>query len=92
MFTGDSRLHAIQDAGLWKLEYKRSNGTGAGELPEALKQRFTNFNQLMKYVTAYFASRILQWKRSLHDYKVNRARSITTVLIKLQFLLYRITS
>jgi hypothetical protein len=51
LFTGDNNLHAIQDAGLWFLKYDD------GSVPPALKQRFTNFNQLLKYVTNYYRIR-----------------------------------
>lgn len=57
MFQGDKQLHAIQDAGLWYLAYKSSDGTGAGNLPEPLKQRWTSFNQLLKFIIPYFESR-----------------------------------
>lgn len=57
MFQGDKQLHAIQDAGLWYLAYKSSDGTGAGNLPEPLKQRWTNFNQLLKFLISYFEAR-----------------------------------
>jgi hypothetical protein len=51
IFAGDNKIHAIQDSGLWYLRYEK------GGLPEGLKQRWTNFNQLMKFVTGYFKSR-----------------------------------
>jgi len=51
LFTGDNKLHAIQDAGLWFLRYEQ------GALPRPLQQRWTNFNQLMKFTTTYFNSR-----------------------------------
>lgn len=50
LFT-DNRLHAVQDAGMWQLKFEK------GELPERLKQRFTGFNTLMKYLTIYFDTR-----------------------------------
>lgn len=51
LFTGDNHLHAIQDAGLWYLKYEK------GGLPSPLKQKFTNFNQLLKHVKTYFEGR-----------------------------------
>lgn len=57
MFQGDKQLHAIQEAGLWRLQYKSSDGSGAGNLPEPLKQKWTNFNQLIKFLIPYFESR-----------------------------------
>jgi len=56
-FTGDNQLHAIQDSGLWHLEYRHANGQAAGALPEPLKQRWTNFNQMKKHLDSYFESR-----------------------------------
>lgn len=56
LFTGDNRLHAIQDAGLWYLKYDQ------GGLPMQLRQRFTNFNLLMKSVTTYFTGRNVEIK------------------------------
>ena len=46
-----NKLHAVQDAGLWYLKFE------SGELPEPLKQRFTSFNVLIKYLTNYFNMR-----------------------------------
>lgn len=57
MFQGDKQLHAIQDAGLWYLQYKSSDGTGAGNVPEPLKQRWTSFNQLLRFLVPYFEGR-----------------------------------
>lgn len=53
----NTELHAIQDSGLWYLSFKTPEGYGAGSLPEPLKQRWTNFNQLRKFLDSYFASR-----------------------------------
>ncbi len=50
-------IHAIQESGLWYLEYRQANGKGAGVLPEMLKQRWTNFNQLIKFLAPYFENR-----------------------------------
>lgn len=47
----NNKLHAIQDAGMWYLKFE------SGELPELLKQRFTSFNVLIKYLTTYFDMR-----------------------------------
>lgn len=58
LMTGEVELHAIQDAGLWYLSYKqKGSDQGAGQLPEQLKQRWTSFNQLMKYVRTYYDQR-----------------------------------
>lgn len=51
IFTGENKLHAVQDSGLWYLKYEM------GAVPGALNQKFTNFNQLLKFVTSYFKSR-----------------------------------
>ena len=51
LFTGGNRLHAVQDSGLWYLKYDE------GAVPSLLKQKFTNFNQLLKYTTNYFKTR-----------------------------------
>lgn len=47
----NNKLHAVQDAGMWYLRFED------GVLPEALKQRFTSFSMLMKYLTTYFDMR-----------------------------------
>lgn len=47
----NNELHATQEAGMWKLTLDK------GELPERLKQRFTGFNTLIKYLTIYFDTR-----------------------------------
>lgn len=53
LFSGENRLHAIKDPqfGLWTLKYE------AGSVPEALKQQFTGFKILLKFITEYFAKR-----------------------------------
>ena len=56
LFTGDNNLHAVQDSGLWFVKYDH------GALPGFLNQKFTNFNQLLKYVTSYFKSRNVEVK------------------------------
>jgi hypothetical protein len=57
LFTGDKLIHAIQDNGLWHLEYRTSTGQSAGNLPGPLQQKWTNFNQLRKFLDAYFLAR-----------------------------------
>lgn len=54
-----NRLHAVQESGLWYLKYD------AGNVPPALKQRYTNFNVLMKHVTTYFKRRNIDVKEVL---------------------------
>lgn len=53
----NTELHAIQDNGLWYLSFKTPEGYGSGQLPEALRQRWTNFNQLRKFLDSYFEAR-----------------------------------
>lgn len=48
LLTGSNKLHAVQDAGLWYLKYE------VGAVPGPLKQKFTNFNQLYKFVKNYY--------------------------------------
>lgn len=53
----NSELHAIQENGLWSLKMITiSTGKGMA-LPNALNQQWTNFNQMMKFLTDYFAAR-----------------------------------
>lgn len=52
IFNTETKLHAIQDAGLWYLKYEDQSA-----IPEKLNQRFTNFNMLLKYLTNYFELR-----------------------------------
>jgi hypothetical protein len=47
----NNNLHAVQDSGLWYLKLDR------GAIPSGLQMRWTNFNQLLKYVTTYFKSK-----------------------------------
>lgn len=56
LFTGGNRLHAIQNNGLWILKYDN------GSLPGALKQSFTNFNILYRYLDNYFRGRNVEIK------------------------------
>lgn len=53
LFSGENKLRAIKDPqfGLWTLKYD------SGILPEALKQQFTSFKVLLKFVTEYFTKR-----------------------------------
>jgi hypothetical protein len=53
----NTEIHAVQEAGLWCLKYKTPEGYGAGKLPEMLKQRWTNFNQMKKFLDTYFLAR-----------------------------------
>lgn len=53
----NTELHAIQEAGLWHVRFMTPEGYSAGELPEPLKQQWTNFNQLKKFLDTYFATR-----------------------------------
>jgi len=56
LFTGDNRLHAIQDpkTTMWSLKYDH------GGLQEALKQRFTNFKSLIDFTRDYFLKRNIE--------------------------------
>lgn len=56
LFTGENKLHAIYDVprGFWSLKYE------IGGLPEPLKQRFTHFSELLKYVTHYYKTRNIE--------------------------------
>lgn len=53
LFTGENNLHAVMDTQttLWTVKYDN------GGLPEPLKQQFTSFGSLLKYVSAYFRKR-----------------------------------
>lgn len=53
LFTGENKLHAILDRQtmLWHLKYE------SGVLPMPLKQNFTSFKMLMKFVEDYFKKR-----------------------------------
>lgn len=52
IFNTQTKLHAIQDSGLWYMKYEDQSS-----VPEVLKQRFTNFNVLLKFLTQYFKQR-----------------------------------
>lgn len=54
LVSGDQKLYAVQEAGLWYVRYDK------GFLPVPLQQKFTNYNQFMKYVTSYFRSRNIE--------------------------------
>lgn len=56
LFSGGNSLHAIQDAGLWTLKYAK------GATPPLFRQKFTNFNSLLKWTTNYFALRNIEIK------------------------------
>lgn len=52
LFTGSNKLHAVmQPNGLWALKYE------SGILPQPLKQEFTSFTQVMKFLKPYFHKR-----------------------------------
>jgi hypothetical protein len=53
LFTGDNKLHAKLDPHnmLWYLQMD------SGILADPLRQKFTTFNKLKDYITAYFAKR-----------------------------------
>jgi len=52
LLTGEKKLLAVQDINLWYCKYY-----DGGAIPQMLQQKFTNYNQFMKYVTSYFRSR-----------------------------------
>lgn len=56
LFNGENKLHAIMDnrTSLWYLKYDM------GVLPGALKQKFTSFSKLYKYVSDYYGRRGLK--------------------------------
>lgn len=56
LFKGGNRLHAMRapNSDLWILKYEN------GALPEPLKQKFTSFNAVLKFVTTYFQKRGLE--------------------------------
>ena len=58
LFTGDNKLHAVMDPAsmLWSLKYEY------GILPNAFKQRFTNFKVLHAFVQEYFRKRNIEIK------------------------------
>ena len=58
IFTGENKLHAIKDEESchWFLKYDN------GGLPGPLKQRFTSYSMLIKFVENYYKSRNLKIK------------------------------
>lgn len=57
LFTGENKLHAIQGVnGLWTLKYEK------GIMQDSLKQTFTNFSTLERYVRDYFLKRNIEVK------------------------------
>lgn len=56
LFTGDNNLHAVMDTQtcLWSLRYDH------GILPQSLKQKFTGYAPLIKYVTDYLKNRNIE--------------------------------
>lgn len=58
LFKGTNRLHAQRDEeGLWFLKYE------SGDIPPALKQRWTHYTRLIDDVEAYYRGRNLSIKR-----------------------------
>ena len=53
LFNGENKLHAVKDpkGTLWSLHYDK------GVTPTPLKQRFTSFNDLYKFVEQYYIKR-----------------------------------
>lgn len=53
LFTGENKLHAVVDIQtmMWSLRYD------SGILPQPLKQQFTSYKELMKFVTEYYKRR-----------------------------------
>lgn len=57
LFTGGNKLHAVmQPNGLWALNYD------FGILPPPLRQEFTSFTQVMKFLKQYFHKRNIEIK------------------------------
>lgn len=49
VFSGDNELHAVMDSMcMWSFKYKH------GQIPPALKSRWTSFNELKKAAEKYF--------------------------------------
>jgi hypothetical protein len=59
LFSGENKLHAIQESGLWSLKYEQ------GRTPPELRQQFTGFNTLVKHVTDYYKKRNVEIKEIL---------------------------
>lgn len=62
LFSGENRLHAIMDTKtcLWSLKYD------SGILHGGLKQQFTGFNKLFKYITDYYNKRNVRVEEDLN--------------------------
>lgn len=58
LFAGTNKLHAKMDpqTSFWYMQYEK------GILPEPLKQRFTSFKILLKFVEEYFKRRNIEIK------------------------------
>jgi hypothetical protein len=58
LLTGENKLHALfeGETGLWYLRYDQ------GGLPLQLRQKFTSFNKLLRYVTDYFVKKNIDVK------------------------------
>jgi hypothetical protein len=58
LFTGSNTLHAKMDpeTSFWYLQYEK------GILPEPLKNKYTSFKILLKFVTEYFQRRNIEIK------------------------------
>lgn len=57
LFTGGNKLHAVMEPnGLWSLHYD------AGIVPPAMRQQFTTFSQVMKFLKQYFYKRNIEIK------------------------------
>lgn len=56
LFKGGNSLHAVMDTQtcLWSLHYE------CGIPPEAFRQRFTSYSQLMKFVIEYMKGRNIE--------------------------------
>lgn len=53
LFTGENKLHAIQGPGdtLWSLYYEM------GIVSNEMKQKFTSFQALLKFISQYYGKR-----------------------------------
>jgi hypothetical protein len=56
LFTGENKLHAIQENGLWYLKYEQ------GGLQSALKQKWVSFNSMLNDVKTFYARRNIEVK------------------------------
>lgn len=55
LLTDEKKLMAVQDVNLWYCKY-----FDGGSVPQPLQQKFTNYNQFIRYVTNYFRSRNIE--------------------------------